>query len=94
LISALDELREEKKSLKKELMKKKESVHIFEESQRVIENLITHLEEARKMEENIEYQKQSLEANIEAWKEEAEMRENILTDHVKERTNDLNHLET
>ena len=29
LISALDELREENKSLKKELMKQKESVHIF-----------------------------------------------------------------
>jgi hypothetical protein len=33
LISALDELREENKSLKKELMKQKDSVHIFEESQ-------------------------------------------------------------
>jgi hypothetical protein len=36
LISALYELRkerEEKKSLKKELMKQKESVHIFEEAQ-------------------------------------------------------------
>jgi hypothetical protein len=30
LISALDELREENKSLKKELMKQKGSVHIFE----------------------------------------------------------------
>jgi hypothetical protein len=29
LISSLDELREENKSLKKELMKQKESVHIF-----------------------------------------------------------------
>jgi hypothetical protein len=29
LISALDELREENMSLKKELMKQKESVHIF-----------------------------------------------------------------
>jgi hypothetical protein len=29
LISALDELREENKSLKKELMKQNESVHIF-----------------------------------------------------------------
>ena len=29
LISALDELREENNSLKKELMKQKESVHIF-----------------------------------------------------------------
>jgi chromosome segregation ATPase len=34
-----------------------------------------------------------LEANIEAQKEEAEMREKILTYHPKERTNDLNHLE-
>jgi hypothetical protein len=34
-----------------------------------------------------------LEANIEAQKEEAEMREKILTDHLKERTNNLNHLE-
>jgi hypothetical protein len=49
LISALDELREENKSLKKELMKQKESVHIFEESQQVIENLRTQLEEARKI---------------------------------------------
>jgi hypothetical protein len=57
LISALDELRKEKNSLKKELMKQKESVHIFEEAQQVIENLRTHLEEARKIEENIEYQK-------------------------------------
>jgi hypothetical protein len=29
LISALDELREENKSLKKELMKQKEGIHIF-----------------------------------------------------------------
>ena len=41
LISDLDELREEKNSLKKELMKQKESVHIFKESQHVIENLRT-----------------------------------------------------
>jgi hypothetical protein len=34
-----------------------------------------------------------LEANIETKKEEAKMRENILTDHLKERINDLNHLE-
>jgi hypothetical protein len=34
-----------------------------------------------------------LEANIEAQKEEAEMREKILIDHLKERTNDLNQLE-
>jgi hypothetical protein len=57
LISALDELREENKSLRKELMKQKESVQIFEESQQVIDNLRTHLEESTKIEENIEYQK-------------------------------------
>jgi hypothetical protein len=35
-----------------------------------------------------------LEANIVAQKEEEEMREKILTDHLKERTNDLNQLES
>jgi hypothetical protein len=74
-------------------MKQKESVHIFEEAQEVITNLITQLEEARKIEENLEYQKQCLETNIATQKEEAEMREKILTDHLKERTNDLNQLE-
>jgi hypothetical protein len=34
-----------------------------------------------------------LEANIEEQKEEEKMRENILKDHLKERTNDLNQLE-
>jgi hypothetical protein len=34
-----------------------------------------------------------LEANIVAQKDEAEMREKILIDHLKERTNNLNHLE-
>jgi hypothetical protein len=34
-----------------------------------------------------------LEANIEAQKEEVEMREIILTDNLKEKTNDLNQLE-
>jgi hypothetical protein len=65
LISDLYELREENKSLKKELMKQKESVNIFEEAQQVIKNLINHLEEARKIEENLEYKKKYLEANIE-----------------------------
>ena len=74
-------------------MKQKESVHIFEESQQVIENLRTQLEEARKIEENLEYEKQCLETNIAAQKEEAEMREKILMDHLKERINDLNQLE-
>jgi hypothetical protein len=35
-----------------------------------------------------------LQANIATHKEEAKMREKILTDHLKERTNVLNHLET
>jgi hypothetical protein len=35
-----------------------------------------------------------LEANIAAEKEEAEMREKISTDHLKEITNDLNQLES
>jgi hypothetical protein len=35
-----------------------------------------------------------LEANIVAQKEEVEMTEKILTDYLKERTNDLNHLES
>jgi DNA polymerase elongation subunit (family B) len=67
LSCALDELRkerEENKSLKKELMKQKESVHIFEEAQQVIDNLRNQLEEVRNIEENIEYHKKYLEANI------------------------------
>ena len=52
-------------------MKQKESVHIFEEAQWVMENLRTQLEESRKIEENIGYQKKCLEANIESQKEEA-----------------------
>jgi hypothetical protein len=74
LISALDELRkerEENKSLKKELMKQKEIVHIFEEAQQVIKNLRTKLEEARKIEENLEYQNKYFEASIVAQMEEA-----------------------
>jgi hypothetical protein len=38
-------------------MKQKESVHIFEEAQQVIEKLRAQLEEVRNIEENIEYQK-------------------------------------
>jgi hypothetical protein len=66
LTSSLDEPREQNKSLKKELMKQKESIHILEEAQQVIENFRTQLEEARKIKENLEYQKQYLEANIAA----------------------------
>jgi len=71
-------------------MKQKESAHIFEESQHVIKNLRTQLEEARKIEENLKVQKQYLEAHITTQKEEVEMREKIFTNHLKERTNDLN----
>jgi hypothetical protein len=72
LISALDQLRkerEENKSLKKELMKQKESAHIFEEAQQVIKNLRTQLEEANNIEENLKYKKQYLKANIATRKE-------------------------
>jgi hypothetical protein len=51
------------------------------------------LEEARRIEETLEDQKQCLEIKIAAQKEEAEKREKILTDHLKERTDDLNQLE-
>ena len=74
------------------MTKQKESVHIFEEAQQVIVNLRTWLEEARKIEENLEYQKQCLEANIAAQKEEAEMREKILTYDLKESVSTRSHL--
>jgi hypothetical protein len=74
-------------------MKKNESVQGFEKDQQVIENLRAQLEEARRIEETLEYQKKCLESNIAAQKEEAKTRENILMDHIKERTNDLNQLE-
>jgi hypothetical protein len=96
LISAIEYLkkeREENKSPKKELMKQKESVQGSKKAQQVIKNLRAQLEEARRIEETLEYQKQCLEANIATQKEEAEKRENILTDHLKERTDDLNQLE-
>jgi hypothetical protein len=51
-------------------MKQNESVHIFEEAQQFIENLRTQLEEGRKIEENLEYQKPCLETNITTQKEE------------------------
>jgi len=96
LISAIKYLRkerEENKSSKKELMKQKQSVQGSEKDQQVIKNLRAQLEEARRIEETLEYQKKCLEANIAAQKEDAEKRENILIDHLKERTNDLNQLE-
>jgi hypothetical protein len=96
LISAIKYLRkerEENKSSKKELMKQKQSVQGSKKDQQVIKNLRAQLEEARRIEETLEYQKKCLEANIAAQKEDAERRENILMDHLKERTNDLNQLE-
>ena len=45
-------------------MKQKESVQGLEESQWVINNLKSQLEEARIIEENLEYQKKSLKANV------------------------------
>jgi chromosome segregation ATPase len=96
LISAIEYLkkeREENKSSKKELMKQKESVQGSEKAQQVIKNLRTWLEEAKRIEETLEYKKQCLEANIIAQKEEAEKREKILTYHLKERIDDLNQLE-
>jgi protein involved in sex pheromone biosynthesis len=51
LINAFEYLkkeREENKSLKKELMKQKESVQGSKEAQQVIKNLRAHLEEAIK----------------------------------------------
>ena len=65
-------------------MKQKESVQGSEKDQQVIKNLRAQLEEARRNEETLEYQKKCLESNIAAQKEEAEKRENILMDHLKE----------
>jgi hypothetical protein len=74
-------------------MKQKESVQGSEKYQKAIKNLISQLEEARRIEETLEYQKKCLEANIVAQKEDTKNKENILMDHLKERTNDLNQLE-
>jgi vacuolar-type H+-ATPase subunit D/Vma8 len=59
----------------------------------MITKLKYQLEEARRIEETLKDHKQGLEAKIVSQKEEAENRENILTDHLKERNKDLNHLE-
>jgi hypothetical protein len=74
LISAIKYLRkerEENKSSKKELMKGVQG------SEQVSKNLRAQLEEARRIEETLEYQKKCLEASIAAQKEDAEKRENI-----------------
>jgi chromosome segregation ATPase len=95
----LDELkkeREENKSLREELIKLKEGFQIPEEVQQMIMNLKVQIEEARRIEETYKSQieeKQCLEAEIVAQRKEAEKRENILTDHLKEIYEDLNQLE-
>jgi hypothetical protein len=92
-IKYLKKEREEKKSSKKEFINQKESVQGSKKDEQTIKNLRAQLEEARRIEETLEYQNKCLEANIVAQKEEAEKREKILMDHLKERTNDLNQLE-
>jgi hypothetical protein len=52
-------------------MKKMESVQGSKNDQHVIKNLGVQLEEARRIEETLEYQKQCLEANIAKHKEES-----------------------
>ena len=74
-------------------MNQKESVQGSVNDQWIIKNLRAQLEEARRIEETLEYQNKCLEANIAAQKEEEEKRENILMGHLKERTNELNQLE-
>ena len=53
-------------------MKQKESVQGSEKDQQVIKNLRNQLEEARRIEETLEYQKKCLEANIATQKEDIE----------------------
>jgi hypothetical protein len=74
-------------------MKQKQSVQGSKKYQQFIKNLRAQLEEARRIEETLEYQNKFLEANIAAQKEEEEKREKILMDHLKEITNDLHQLE-
>jgi hypothetical protein len=74
-------------------MKQKKNVQGSEKDQQVIKNLGAQMEEARRIEETLEYQKKCLEANIATQKEDEKKREKISMDHLKERTNDLNQLE-
>jgi hypothetical protein len=67
-IKYLRKEREENNSSKKELMKQKKSVQGSKKDQQVIKNLRAQLEEARRIEENLEYQKKCLEAIIVAQK--------------------------
>ena len=76
------------------MLKKEESQNAnSKEVKQMIMILKGHLEEARRIEETLEDQRQCLEIKIEAQKEEVEKREKILTDCLKERTDDLNQLE-
>jgi hypothetical protein len=59
-IEYLQKEREENKSSKKELMKQKESVQGSKKDHQVINNLRAQLEEARRIEETLEYQKKCL----------------------------------
>jgi hypothetical protein len=52
------------------LIKKRESVQGSEKSQQVIKNLRAQLEEARTIEETLEYQNKCIEDNISSQKEE------------------------
>jgi hypothetical protein len=52
-------------------MKQKQSVQGSEKDQQVIKNLRAQLEEAKRIEETLEYQKKCLEANIATQKEDA-----------------------
>jgi hypothetical protein len=58
-------------------MKKKESVQGSEKDQQVIKNLRDQLEEARRIEETLKYQKKCLESNIATKKEETKKRKDI-----------------
>jgi hypothetical protein len=86
--------RKENKSLQEKIKNmeesQKSSTKYFEKT---IMMLKSHLEESKRIEENLKDQKNYLEAKVTTRNEESKKREMILTDHLKERTNNLNHLE-
>ena len=98
MISVLDYLtieRRKNKSLKEELIELKKGYQNpnFEEVQHIITNLKVQIEEARRIEEACNSQSQEkhfLEAKIVAQRKKVEKREDILTSHLKERSEDLN----
>ena len=83
--------RNKNKSLKEQLVKKN-SQESSKESQQVIMKLKSHLEEFIKIEETYKRHREEKQF-LEAERKEADKRENILTDHLQERTKDLNQLE-